>query len=132
MESVLEVLGKIEQEAAVSSPECRVIKSIKIGDAVRQGDIYIRRVDPKHAKGGLLKTLQLAPGSNSGSRHCVEGAECYAGADEKINNAVRGPVIVAKDRFKVTHPEHAHFDLPKGTYQVTYQLDARTLQRVRD
>jgi hypothetical protein len=43
-----------------------------------------------------------------------------------------GPIIEATEAFMIQHPEHAHFQLPAGTYQVTYQLDFATRERVRD
>ena len=45
-----------------------------------------------------------------------------------------GPFFIVPegDRGPVTHPEHDHFDLPPGCYQVTHQMDARTLDRVQD
>jgi hypothetical protein len=44
-----------------------------------------------------------------------------------------GPLVVSKDRFELTHPEHAHFSLPAGTYQVIYQGDWQgQMNRARD
>lgn len=58
-----------------------------VGDAVRQGDIYIQLIDPL-AGSPMFYTklampafpLQLAPGNTKGSRHCLEhsdGIEVY-------------------------------------------------------
>jgi hypothetical protein len=65
----------------------------------------------------------------------LEGAaEVYLGTTppEWAKRALLGPMFRLFSRGTVTHPEHAHISLPAGTYQVTHQMDARTLQRVRD
>lgn len=77
-------------------------EAANIGDAVRQGDVYIQLIDavkgvpPMYRK---LKTveypLQLAPGNTKGSRHCLEnspGAVVYVPAVDLlpvINNRSR-------------------------------------------
>jgi hypothetical protein len=119
---------------------------MQIGQGGRQGDIYIYRVSDDHPRGRRLESRQLALGTTTGSRHMAVGedVEVYEGVkapDFLKALGVRGrkvkiplgPLIVVKgDRFSGEHPEHAHYLLGPGTYQVTHQLDARTLQRVQD
>jgi hypothetical protein len=57
-------------------------EAASIGDAVRQGDVYIQLIDEADiaAAGGLLSKmkepmLQLAPGNTKGSRHCLASAD---------------------------------------------------------
>ena len=70
------------------------------------------------------------------ARHIAEApAECFAGLkapDYCAAGTFLGPVIVSDKPFTVSHPEHAHMKLGAGCYQVTHQMDARTLDRVKD
>jgi hypothetical protein len=57
-------------------------EAASIGDAVRQGDVYIQLIEEADvaAAGPLFKklaepVLQLAPGNTKGSRHCLDSAE---------------------------------------------------------
>lgn len=57
-------------------------EAASIGDAIRQGDVYIQLIDEAdiEAAGPLLAkmkepALQLAPGDTKGSRHCLASAE---------------------------------------------------------
>lgn len=132
-----EIVEREAKENAVSS--IRRVEKMKVGKVVRQGDIYIHRVDDGHQKGVLASGRQLVRGRSTGSRHVAEApAEVYAGklAPPWCNNRglmmFLGPCIVSPDRFVITHPEHAHVDLPAGTYQITYQADARTNAQVVD
>ncbi len=118
-----------------ASPEVRKIDGMKIGEAVRQGDIYLHMVKDDHARGAATKNRQLAIGDTQGSRHILAGeAEVFEGtkAPEWAPNALLGPLFRLFKRATVTHPEHAHVDLEPGCYQVTHQMDARTLERVKD
>jgi hypothetical protein len=125
---------QIQAAAEKARPDTRVIKKIEVGQAIRQGDIYVTRLaDERVRHGGETAERQLAPGTTRGSRHCVEGnVEVYlpAAGDGRLT----GPLIVARDRFTVTHPEHAHFSLPPGAYRVTYQRDfnRQEVERVSD
>jgi hypothetical protein len=157
MQSTLEVIQKIESEApAISEP--RFINSIKVGEAIRQGDIYVMRLDPeaenfikqpqRDNQTNGFKDLQvkinpkdyitpgqnqLVPGFTMGSRHMVEQTDkVKVLINPTTTSPIVGPVIVAKDRFTITHPQHAHFSLPEGCYGVFYQINGQTLNRVKD
>lgn len=132
-----QIHAQIETEAkAQAVPGVRCIDKIAIGKAVRQGDIYLHRVTATHPRGAACKSRQLAIGETRGSRHVVEAtAQVFEGVAAPgwcQRRTLLGPLVVAETRFLVTHPEHAHMSLPPGTYQVTHQMDARTLQRVQD
>lgn len=133
--SVKEVIETITTEAQVKkSQEVRVVESMAIGKVVRQGDIYLHRVSDDHLHGAPAPR-QLVQGFTQGSRHVAEApAQVFEGkqAPEWAPRALVGPVIVTRNRLRVTHPEHAWVDLPVGTYQVTFQRDARTNEAVRD
>jgi hypothetical protein len=127
----------IEREAKVKAvAEVRKVEKIDVGQVVRQGDIYVHRVIDAFSHGSQSPSRQLAMGDTAGSRHVAEepakvfwGMELPAWCDRQT---FIGPCIVSSKSFKITHPEHAHVELPAGTYQVTHQMDARTQKRVID
>jgi hypothetical protein len=145
--STLEVIEKISTSAKPRQ-EKRIIKSMKPGQMVRQGDIYLINITGKKEV-KVFNTInvsfnnyitsakpqgnqfQLVPGSTMGSRHMVDSS-----VKVKLNptntSSLVGPVIESESAFLVTHPEHAHFELPKGSYLVCYQLNALTRERVKD
>lgn len=134
--SAVEVHETIVREAkAKAVPEVRRIEKIGMEKVVRQGDIYIHRVPASHAR-GKATGRQLALGNTQGSRHVAEApSKVFVGTTLPIGCQPRtflGPLVESDERFTVTHPEHAHVSLPAGTYQVTHQMDARTLARVAD
>lgn len=123
--------------------EVRTARRIEIGHAIHQGDVYLHRVADDHPRGKELGSRQVAVGTTVGSRHVVEGDGVKVFAGQKLppgveepawvqQGSILGPVVVAEGPFNLTHPEHAHHALPKGTYQVTYQADFATQQRVLD
>ncbi|MCC6149451.1 MAG: hypothetical protein IT461_04300 [Planctomycetes bacterium] len=125
---------RIEQAAAEAKSGLREISRIEVGEAIRQGDIYVRRLAELPAERGKKTELrQLAPGTTQGSRHCVEG-ECTVYAPAEEWDRLSGPTIEAHKSILITHPEHAHFALPAGVYQVTYQRDfaQEEIDRVED
>jgi hypothetical protein len=129
-----------------SKPDAKVreYETLDIGKAVRQGDVYVHRVADEHPHGKRIgaKLVQIALGSSNGARHEAKGAvKVYAGttlpeyvtAPQDVQaSEITGPLIVADKPWSVVHPEHPHFKLPKGTYQVTYQRDPKTMKRVQD
>lgn len=134
---------KIEAEAPRrASPEVRRLDKHAEGAVGRQGDIYIHAVGEKHPRGRKITNRQLAPGVTTGSRHVATGAvEIFEGTTlppwvrvppGASVGAMLGPLVRVKKRATVTHPEHAHASLPPGDYQITYQIDERTKQRVQD
>jgi len=136
VKDIVELYSKLEQEAADKAvAEVRNISKIEVGQVVRQGDIYIHRVENDHPHGKMAENHQLAEGNTQGSRHVAdENAQVFVGtkAPQWAERAFLGPLVKSTVAFKIVHPEHAHVNLPAGTYQITHQMDARTLERVRD
>lgn len=143
MLTIQETIEKI-QELANENQENDLIRKqevpdMRVGQAYRQGDLYIFRVADDHPVGTVINRRQLADGESIGARHVLLG-------DFVIYEGVKPPdgVNVAHVRtclgfaFDVTggctnaHPEHSHFVLPKGRYQVWHQIDLRTSQRAAD
>jgi hypothetical protein len=136
METLI-ALEKVKEGAALNVPEIRILKKCEIGEGWRQGDIYIYRVADSHAHGKKLGSRKLAIGEGEGSNHFAEGEielfEGTASPDFLRPRTFLGPLIKAPKGFRNTHPKHAHCYIEQGgTYQVTHQMDARTLQRVKD
>lgn len=126
-----------EKVKKVTIEGLRICRNMKIGEVVRQGDIYIHRVEDNHPHGEKTKNYQLAMGSNLGSRHIAdESFDVYLGTtlpeyvDSKhfLGQLIKGK----KNSSLITHPEHGNICVGKGTFQVTHQMDIRTMRRVRD
>lgn len=136
--TLLDAVKQIEDRAKTSDQTLRVIKTMKVGQAVRQGDIYLVKVQKELTKQNYpLNVRQLVPGNTLGSRHCAEApAQLFESDNTPIPGiaatALRGPIVVSPDQFTVSHPDHAHVSLPGGTYQVLFQLDFLMQQRVQD
>ena len=115
----------------------RKIPKMKAGQAARQGDIYIRAISeiPKGYKAKAVGSqYQLVDGSTQGSRHIIDDTSALKAYEpENRTNELFGPVIEATECFTITHPEHAHFEMQPGLYQVTFQENWEEKERrVRD
>jgi hypothetical protein len=144
----LDAVQSITEFANKASNDMRIVPDgkINVGQSVRQGDCYLVRLNDKGTtklKNGVeinpaefitpLQSDQLVPGNTLGSRHTVRRRKTVSLAISPTSrDFLQGPIIVAKERFTVEHPEHAHFSLPAGTYGVRYQLNAQTMRRVKD
>lgn len=128
-----------------TDPQLRVCRRIEIGQNVQQGDVYLWRVADTHPRGKQRAEgeRQVAVGTTIGARHVAEGdaiavfegkqlPEGVKFQNSNANQACLGPVVAAPEGLTLTHPEHAHFRMPAGTYQVTYQIDERTQRAVQD
>lgn len=134
----------VERDAQRAKPEVRDVRAtLRAGKAVRQGDVYLVRLDDSQIgvakRATPMKTMQIVDGTSSGSRHVVTGRASLYEADPAVKlatcirpDALLGPLVVATEECVVTHPEHAHVRIPAGVYQTVHQLDAATRQRVQD
>lgn len=126
-----------EQAEKVKIHGLRDCRSMKIGQVVRQGDVYIHKVDDNHPHGEATTNHQLAQGITLGSRHIAdESFEVFEGTTlpQWVSRGhFLGPCIkTEKDTALISHPEHANVALGKGVFQITNQMDIRTMERVRD
>jgi hypothetical protein len=131
MKTVTEVLSEIKKTAK-PFPKQRDANNLTIGKTVRQGDIYITRINsiPNDLK--KLDIRQLAEGNSKGSRHIVsEGCIIYENPQKDL---FQGHLIDAtKEGFCLSHPEHGWINnFPKGCYSVSHQIDFNRQQRVKD
>lgn len=130
------IIEQIVRQAESHKPDVRRFATMKYGEVVRQGDVYLSKIGDT-ALGEQIADRQLAPGTTKGSRHicATDSAKLYAPKDP---GPLTGPTIVSKtDRVIVEHPEHGWLDLPPGCYRVTYQRDyaeerADEIRRVQD
>ena len=129
---------------ATPDTDVRICRRVEIGTvAAHQGDIYVHRVADDHPRGAKLGTRKLAIGQGEGSNHVADGdhVDVYDGTTlpqwvtERAwmqPGCLLGRVVVARSEWCVGHTTHKSHALPAGTYQVTYQADRRTSQRVQD
>ena len=82
--TVEQALVRVDEavEKVMNDADQRFPEAASVGDAVRQGDIYIQKIDDVTSTPKLYKKLsnvkypmQLAPGNTQGSRHMLEEAE---------------------------------------------------------
>lgn len=144
MQTALEAVNHVTEKAPALQDK-KVKEKCDIGKGIRQGDLYIIRINPtgKTKIKGLEESVnvnlctmlcgdQLAIGTTMGSRHTIKEGQAAFYRDPKNSNPVFGGVVKADCRWDLEHPEHAHWNMPAGTYGVFYQLDWMTKQRVRD
>ena len=117
-------------------PEIRNCNSIKIGQVSRQGDVYIHRIKPCETK---IESRKLVAGNSVGSNHVVSdnpNVKIFKSPHIEFKRCLPiqiGPVIEAKEAWTLTHPKHGWMsEFPEGFYQVTYQIDPITKERVLD
>lgn len=140
----MNLLAEVEKiSKAKADTEVRVTRRIEVGSVLHQGDVYLHRVKDDHPRGKMLGTRQVAVGTTIGSCHIVDGDGVEVFAGNKLPNWVKapewcresdilGPVVTVSDTCTLTHQEHAHHQIPAGTYQVTYQADFSSKRRVQD
>lgn len=125
-----EVLDRIASEARTPARHVRHLDACLPGFGVRQGDVYLfmLRREPEH--GEELGTRQLVAGNSIGSRHAVEGdATLYKAVSY---DRLAGPIVHARSRVTIVHPEHAHISLPPAWYEVRYQPDFENIDHKTD
>lgn len=146
--SVVEMVEKVEQAAATANHETRDCRSMKVGQVVRQGDLYFVRVNGQRlnkkspAEKQELNLAAGGPPTSSNHAHQAVGPvqvfESLKGDIEQLDGtkvaatALRGPVVKATGEWSVVHDEHATCLFDAGCYQVIFQLDAVRQERVAD
>lgn len=137
--TVQEIHDKIVESSKSPFTQHRKIRNIEVGEYCRQGDVYITRIDKLTPGWRPSTNRQMAPGTSPGSRHIVSaGPKLFASPetmpriDTKYGTTLLGPQIHAEKGFTLTHPEHAHMQLPAGDYQCSFQLDFANQRAVRD
>jgi hypothetical protein len=136
--NTIETVSEVVNYAKCPFKDTRVIDAINVGQWIRQGDVYLERIGSP-SDWAETPNRQLAIGTTNGSRHTVfdnvtvlKNPENGVVKKTSTGAVCMGPQVVSKERFTVSHPEHADFSLPAGCYQVRFQVDARSYQRVQD
>lgn len=144
--NVIETVNKIKEVALSNSKreeehKTRYITEQKIGmgEAFRQGDLYMVRVKKNHPIGQEVHRNQIADGVSIGARHILFGKfKVYEGSKPKFVNEMYAKVSVGyafdvEENTVLKHPEHDNyvFTFP-SRWQVLHQVDLRTLSRVAD
>ncbi len=138
MKTALEIHETIAGYAKQASHAIRRLeRPMKTGEYCRQGDVYLiaLKAIPKDAKPVKAQgDIQLAQGTTMGSRHMLQAAPGVTLYRVAAPSPLDGGTIVAEERCYISHPEHAHMDLPPGIYGVRYQQDlaAEEIRAVRD
>jgi len=122
-------------------------RQLPVGKAAHQGDLVLVRIAGVPVGSTVRDNLQLAEGSDQGSRHVLAHGRAFnapgaaaaieAATGVKVEPAYVGPVVEAVDgELVITHPEHAdHEYYGPIVLAVVFQrvLDAEErAQRVRD
>ena len=123
------IIEKIHAEASDNCDEPRFVRTVGVGQEVRQGDVYLIGLGAAPATGAVRTSGQVADGVTVGARHIVHGAKVLERSGRA--DAQLGPIIEADKRFELRHPEHADLSLPPGTYSVEYQRDCAAEERAR-
>lgn len=135
MLSVDEAVENVARQAeTIRNDEEQKIELMDVGDEIRQGDIYLTKIESVPAKAKPSKFVtQLAPGNTQGSRHTIRNRRGVKMYEVDGASALDGPIIESKGVLCVDHPEHGNLVLPAGVYAVTYQRAfADELRRVAD
>lgn len=134
-QTVQEVHANIEQQAEKNSNALRVVTKMEVGEAIRQGDVYVWRVESIPEEYNIpTMELQIAQGETKGSRHILEDSPTLRVFQKTTRGPLDGPAFKSDSPITLTHPEHAHFQLPAGCYISEYQQDyaAEEIRAVRD
>lgn len=112
-----------------------------VGDAVRQGDLYLIVVNsvPENYKRDLKTSNQLVPGQTQGSRHCLDsldGVEIFLPVNWN-EDSLDGPCLVLHKERTVLHPTHGAVTIAPGhtiqcVYQREYDKELARERRTRD
>jgi len=138
--TVTEAHEAIVASSKSADHQLRFIAEAKPGEWARQGDCYLLRIAARDMAWQHTDNHQLAPGVSNGSRHVAEDKVLVFISNEsrlimQLPNGkalLLGPQLTCDERFLITHPEHAHYSLPAGAWQIGYQLDFTRQQAVRD
>jgi hypothetical protein len=112
-----------------------------VGDAIRQGDLYIVIADaiPKGYTKAAKPSKQLVPGNTAGAKHCLDslaGVEIYL-PKEWTEETLDGPFVRLSQERTILHPVHGSVTVPAGMafqchYQREWDREQQAERRARD
>lgn len=118
------VFNRVRERAeSIKSDDARKIEVMDIGDELRQGDVYVTRIEgvPRGADAVEHPSSQMAPGATQGSRHTLRSLDGVTVYRMPSAGPLDGPVIDLRGPVWLDHPEHGNRRLPAGVYAITYQ-----------
>ena len=125
---VKNALREIELSAKANDLELRFVPDdVKVGQGIRQGDVYLWRVAEIPKNYICSKDRQIVKGTTQGSRHTVDNSVSVywpISRTDSDDQSIEGPYLQSDSRFNLQHPEHAWHSLPQGYWKVTYQVHA--------
>lgn len=132
VETATDVMSEIQSiaEAIKSDAPQRFPEAASFGEDVRQGDIYIVKLESVPRNFTEVKAeKQLAVGNTQGSRHCLDSLDGITMYRNKDADQFTGPVFVSSCERTITHPEHGDRILPPGVYLIGYQRNLDEMDR---
>ena len=120
-------------ESIANNETQRFPEAASPGDAWVQGDVYITLLCnlPEGCKRVESPSLQLAPGTTQGSRHCLDGLDGVEVFSLPQPGMLDGPVLQCRKERTIEHPEHGWVVLPPGIYGISYQQSMDELERAK-
>jgi hypothetical protein len=133
-----QALEAVRRSVANPKPETIVLNDVHSpGEYVRQGDIYIRRIEAPDVKG--MESVpsdwngQLAEGTGKGSRHIIDRPQTVKAYRKKVRQTQDGYVFkTGNTGVEVTHPDHGHVKLGANCwFEVFYQVNLFNSEKTR-
>ncbi len=137
MLTATESLAKIQQavEQIDKRKEQNFPNAATNNDYFRQGDLYIfiRDSIPRDCIEVKNPSLQLAPGTTQGSRHCLDSLKGVSIYQQANGDALQGPWLKITIPRIIKHPQHGDVKLITSICEIVYQRAfAEELKRVLD
>ena len=132
----LQELAEVKKSSTeINHNTTRVVKNIPIGKGIRQGDVYLKRVEkipPEYSVHTM--DLKIAKGDTKGSRHILEDAPGLRVYRKSSPGPLEGPAFTSVTDIHLTHPEHPGFYIQSGSYVSYYQraFASEEIKAVRD
>jgi hypothetical protein len=125
MVSVVENIKSIVEESLkLNHDTMRHITEMKIGQVIRQGDVYVKKVKEIPSEYSIATMeMQIARGETKGSRHSLQDSYSLRIFKKFSPGPLDGPAFTSTEEILLTHPEHPDFKLPCGNYVSYYQQD---------
>jgi hypothetical protein len=135
---VKEAMERVDASAqeCIDNGDPVVIEMMSPGHMQCQGDVGVLRLDglPPHTE--VMKRPQngqIAPGTNKGSRHCVDEMEATVTYYRVNDGDMLSDIAIESDGpWALRHPEHADCTfMEAGTYRFLHQQN-EAYERIRD
>ena len=141
IQKFVESIARGDEEVKPGMP-LRFTEASTVNDRIWQGDLAITIAEDSVPEGYVKQenvNLQLVPGNNIGSKHCLDsadGVECWL-PENFDETSLNGPFLRLSCERTVTHPVHGDVTIPSNfcvniSYQREYDLEQARERRARD